>query len=419
MTTTIRVGLLIDGIAEEPLSNAVVTIVDSVISKITSSSNRLMPSDDERVMDLPDYTMLPGLIDAHVHLGNPVVSDSYKYRVETDPSLGLFYTANSAQRALKAGFTTLRNMGSIECVAVRSAIEKRLIPGPRLFTSGMLIMTGGHTDRSLPRRVVRDHVVPADGVSQVRRRVRELVFAGCDFIKFEATGGLGLSGGADSPHVLNYSKSEIEAIVDEAHALGVRVAAHAHGKQGILRAVKAGADSIEHGSYLDDECVNEMLNHKTFLVPTLAILEDTATRGSSLGYSGTVVSNAAELQASRRERVAQAHSRGVPIVLGTDSSGWVAPHGKNAKELELLHGAGLTAMESIKSACSVAARLIGIEDSIGTIEPGKKADFIIVRQNPLQDLSILQAEENISMVWKEGIAVVDRLTQDGSLKWTT
>jgi imidazolonepropionase-like amidohydrolase len=418
MSKAIKVGLLIDGTGRDPISDVAVVLNGTTIQAVVPQSEISSISQDVELVDVTDAVLLPGLIDTHVHLGNPQVSDVYAYRVETLPTLTVFYAARSAQQALVAGFTTLRNMGGIEFVSLRQAVEAGLVPAPRILTAGMVLMTGGHTDRLLPASLPRKFGQPADGVTEVRKRVREYVLAGADFIKFEATGGL--LGLRDQPSTRNYSQGEIEAIVDEAHGLGVRVAAHAHSTEGILRAIEAGADSIEHGTYVDEECAARMASDGVFLVPTVAILHDAITRAAELGLPPAVVTRLQEFVDERLASVERAHRAGVKIALGTDSSGRFAPHGRNAVEFELLAQAGLSPMESLMAGTSVAAEALGLDASIGGVEPGKEADLLVVRSNPLEDLAVLQDPANIVMVWKGGEVLVDRRQEPGEnqIQWT-
>lgn len=408
--TTLRVGLLIDGTGCDPIANATVVVQDALIYQVVTDARANPPPRGAEVVDLSSYVIAPGFIDLHVHLRNPHTmdvprEDRYRFRVETEPHLAVFYGARNAQLTLAAGFTTLRNMGGIEYVAVREAIDRGLVPGPRVLTSGLVVMTGGHTDRTLPRTLPREKAWPgwqaADGVDGVRRRVRELVSAGADFVKFDAGGGI------HCPDRWLYSKAEAGAIVEEAQNMGVRVAAHAHGNQAILRAVEAGVNTIEHGTFLDSQCVDEMAAHGTTFVPTLAILHDSLTRGPELGYSKETLAKYARLRETRYEAVRAAHRGGVTIALGTDSSGWLAPHGMNGLEFELLVDAGLSPMESLLAGTNRAAAALGLADAIGTIEVGKQADFVVLRSDPLADMARLRDGSEIAMVWRNGEPVID------------
>jgi len=400
----IRAGLVIDGTQSAPVEGATILIQGGSIREVVPDIDAAV-SEETEVIDASSSTVIPGMVDLHVHLRNPDPRDvpageRYRFRIETEPSLAVFYAAHAAQITMQAGFTTLRTMGGIEYVALRKAIDARLVPGPRVLVSGMVVMTGGHTDRTLPTTLTRAYPYEAwkgaDGVDEVRKTVRELARAGADFVKFDAGGGL------HYPDVYLYSEPEIRAIVDEAHNFGLHVAAHAHGREAILRAVRAGADTLEHGTFADDACIEEMQKHKTTFVPTLAILHDTICRGAEWGYSDAQLSRYRELQEIRMKAVGRAHAAGVRIALGTDSSGWLAPHGRNGVEFGLLRDAGLDPEAALAAGTSAAARAIGLQKLIGTLEPGKRADLVILKANPLHDIDTLSMPENILAVWRDG-----------------
>ena len=415
----IKAGLLIDGTGKGPTKDVTVLVEKSTIKAILTKPDSVAAPREAEIIDVSDYVLLPGFIDVHVHLRNPCTmtrENFYKYAVETESHMRVFHAAHSAHVTFAAGFTTLRNMGGMEFVSLRKAIDGHLIPGPRILTSGLVLMTGGHTDNTRPRTLPRGGEIAwktADGVDAVRKLVREHVFDGADFIKFETTGGLHL------PDKRGYSRAEIEAIVDEAHGLGVKAVAHAHGKEGILRAVEAGVDTLEHGTFMDEECIEKMVQFGTVFVPTLAIMNFNLTHGREFGYSDEYISKYMRLQNIRMEAVRKVHAAGVPIALGTDSSYQMPPHGENAIEFKLLAEAGLSPSESIKAGTGVAAKAIDLDNLVGTIEPGKRADMVVVRSNPLDDLSILQNKSNILKVIKDGSVAVDRLTDHETvhLKW--
>lgn len=400
----IRAGTLIDGTGTSPISGATVLIEGSQVKAVLPSLDAAVPPGTE-VLDASDAFVMPGFIDLHTHLRNPHTADvaaekRYQYRIETEPPLAVFYAAHAAHVTMMSGFTTLRMMGGIEYVALRRAIDERLVPGPRVLVSGMVLMTGGHTDRTLPATVSRTYPFEAwktaDGVDGVRKRVRELARAGADFIKFDAGGGL------HYPDVWLYTESEMKAIVEEAHNFGLPVAAHAHGREAILRAVRAGVDTLEHGTFVDDACIEEMLKHDVTFVPTLSIMHDTIAHGPQWGHSSTTAEKYKRLDHTRQAAVRKAYAAGIRIGLGTDSSGWVAPHGSNGVEFGLLVSAGLTAMAAIQAGTSNAARALRLSDRIGTIEPGKVADLVLLTVDPTRDIAALGDPKNVSAVFRNG-----------------
>ncbi len=403
----IRAGTLIDGTGADRIRGATVLIEGSRVKAVVASLHEPVPPGTE-VLDASDAVVMPGFIDLHTHLRNPHTADvpaerRYQFRIETEPHLAVFYAAHAAHVTMMSGFTTLRMMGGVEYVALRRAIDERLVPGPRILVSGMVLMTGGHTDRTLPATVSRNYPFEAwktaDGVDGVRKRVRELARAGADFIKFDAGGGL------HYPDVWLYTDSEMKAIVEEAHNFGLTVAAHAHGKEAILRAVRAGVDTLEHGTFMDDACIEEMAKHDTTFVPTLSIMHDTIMRGSQWGHSAATADKYKELDHTRKTAVRKCHAAGVRIALGTDSSGWVAPHGLNGVEFGLLVAAGLTPMEAIQAGTSNAARALNLSAQVGTVEPGKVADLVVLSVDPTQDISGLGKPENVRAVLRNGEAM--------------
>jgi imidazolonepropionase-like amidohydrolase len=356
---------------------------------------------DARVVDLSRYTVLPGLIDAHTHLtGSPYLM-SYRALAVSVPREALL-GARNARVTLEAGFTTVRNVGAsgFADIALRDAINAGDVPGPRILASGPpLGITGGHCDENLlaPEFHFFSEGV-ANGVPAVMAKVREDIKYGADLIKFCATGGV-LSKG-DNAELEQYSPEEMQAIIREAHRLGRKVAAHAHGAQGIKDAVLAGVDSIEHGSFIDEEGIQLMKQHGTYLVPTLYLGDWLLENYQKLGLTDDMAAKAKLVLPAARQNVARAFREGVKVAFGTDAA--VYPHGLNAHEFAVMVKLGLTPLAAIQAATVNAADLLGWSDQIGTLEPGKYADLIAVEGDPLKDVTTL---EKVRVVLKGGEVV--------------
>lgn len=403
-TRAIRGATVIDGTGRDPIRNATVLDEDSRILRVGRDEQVSVPIHAETI-DAAGRTLLPGMIDCHVH----VMSQGFDLMrdLATPPSLTLFQAIPHLQATLDAGFTTVRDAGGAP-LGVKMAIEQGLIPGPRMQVSiTVLSQTGGHGD-PFTRSCVAIHVpwpdVPSgivDGVESVRKRVREVLRAGADWIKICASGGV-LSQ-ADAPGSSQFTVAEIEAAVYEARAAGGKhCMAHAQGTQGIKNALAAGVRSIEHGIWLDEEAIALMKNLDVFLVPTLVaphqVVRKAGQDGGAMPPWGT--KDAHRVLADHAQSFHLAYQAGVKIAMGTDSG--VGPHGQNAEELALMVSHGMTSMDAILSTTSRAAELLGIQDSLGSIEPGKIADILLVDGDPLTDISVLRDTMKISMVMKDG-----------------
>ena len=349
------------------------------------------------VIDLSNATVLPGLIDCHVHLTmNP--SFGYQQLGVSEARETLIGAAN-ARKTLMAGFTTVRNVGAsgFTDVALRDAINDGDVPGPRMLVSGPpLSITGGHGDNNLlPWEYHKSSDGVADGVEGVQRKVRENIKYGADVIKFMASGGV-LSKG-DNPQASQYTLEEMKMIVSEAHRLGRKVASHAHGAQAILWATEAGVDSIEHGSYINDEDIAAMKQHGTYLVPTMYLQEWLLDNMQAIHLPEFLAMKAREVLPAAKKNLAHALQSGVKVALGTDAA--VYPHGLNAHEFNTMVQAGLSPLASIQAGTVNAADLLGWSDKVGTIEPGKWADMVAVDGDPVKDVRTL---ENVKFVMKGG-----------------
>jgi imidazolonepropionase-like amidohydrolase len=358
-----------------------------------------------QVIKLPGLTVLPGLIDAHTHMTYDPFKGGFGYaRLGISIPREALIGAGNARKTLEAGFTTVRNVGAdgYSDVALRDAINEGDVPGPRMIVSGPpLSITGGHCDNDLlPFEYHATAEGVADGIAAVQQKVRQNIKYGADVIKVCATGGV-LSKG-DDPQASQYTLEEMKAIVADAHRLGRKVAAHAHGAQGIAWAAEAGVDSIEHGSYIDDAAIAVMKQHGTYLVPTL-YLEDWITANmSKIGLPDFLKPKMEQVIAVAKKNVSHAFASGVKVALGTDAA--VYPHGLNAGEFNAMVKLGLTPLQSIQAGTVNAADLLGWSDRVGSIAPGKFADLVAVEGDPLQDVTTL---ERVKWVMKSGVVAKD------------
>lgn len=401
----LRAAHLIDGTGRAPISDGVVIVTDDRITAVGSFRSVRIPA-GARVIDLGDATLLPGLIDAHTHLVGRTLGDpaGETAAVKDYESMGAILGVVNAQRTLMAGFTTVRNVGAsgrFDDMALRKAINEGWVPGPRMQSAGHSIgITGGHCDENAYRPGLMDRGIQdgiADGAEQIRAAVRYQIKYGADVIKTCATGGV-LSEG-DAVGVTQYTFEELKAIVDEAKKLERRVAAHAHGTEGIKLATRAGVSSIEHGSFLDEEGAKLMAQRGTFLVPTLMAGETVERLAKNGTLKGHRAEKALAAATALRQMVKLAVAHKVTIALGTDAG--VYPHGLNAREFFLLvEWGGLRPMDAIVAGTMNAAKLLGWEETIGSLETGKWADVVAVRGNPLKDI---HAMEQAIFVMKDGV----------------
>jgi imidazolonepropionase-like amidohydrolase len=389
----LRAGTLIDGRGGAPLRDAVVVIEDGRFLEVGPAASIRLP-EGVPVRNLPQATLLPGFVDAHVHLVGRMLGegDWQNESVRDLPGEGVVRGVRNARVTLEAGFTTVRNVGAGEFgdVALRKAIDQGVVPGPRIVAAGHGIgITGGHCDDNgfLPGIAASDplHGV-ADGPGEAVKAVRLQMKFGSQVIKICATGGV-LSEG-DAPGVQQMSLEEIRAVVEEAHLAGRKVAAHAHGTEGILAAVRAGVDSIEHGTLLDDEGIRLMKEKGTFLVPTLSAGKVTLELADRGVLTGERAAKARVMGPRMGESLAKAAKAGVKIALGTDAG--VGAHGANGREFGYMVEAGLTPMQAILAGTRDGAELLGLGSEIGTIEKGKVADLVAVAGDPLKDVRLLE-----------------------------
>ncbi len=400
--TLIHAGRLIDGASDSTVTEMTVRVDGSQIKAIESGYVAAGPGDT--VIDLKMHTVMPGLMDMHVHLGSQYTEDSRLNRFITNEADYAIDAVNYAKRTLEAGFTVVRNLGDSfnVTIALRKAIEAGDVPGPRVFSSGKsLATTGGHAD---PTNGWASHIAGdpgprqgvVNGVDDVRKAVRQRYKDGADWIKITATGGvLSVAKSGENPQ---FSDEELVALIDTAADYGLRVAAHAHGTEGMKRAVIAGVASIEHGTFMDQEVMQLMKKKGTYYVPTILAGAWVAEKSRIDGFFPDLVRpKAAAIGPVIKSTFAEAYKAGVPIVFGTDSG--VSAHGDNAQEFALMVEGGMPPIEAIQSATSVAAKFLGIDDTHGTLVANKQADIVAAPGNPLDDIT---AMERVSFVMKAG-----------------
>lgn len=393
----IHAGKLLDVKTGQTLTKQTIVIVGDKIASVGGPSP--VPF-NATVINLPNATILPGLIDAHTHLTfNPSFGyETLGISVPREALIG----AHNAKVTLEAGITTVRNVGArgYSDVALRDAINAGDVPGPRMLVSGPpLSITGGHCDNDLlPFEYHATSDGAADGIENVQHKTREIIKYGADLIKICATGGVMSKG--DDPNASQYTLEEMKAIVADAHRLGRKVAAHAHGAQGVIWASEAGVDSVEHGHLMNDEAVATLKKNGTYLVPTLYLVDWQRQNAARVNLPDFLRAKMEHISAVGKENLKKAFDGGVKIAMGTDAA--VYPHGLNARELAVYVDMGMTPLHAIQTATINDADLLGWSDRIGTLEPGKWADIIAVDGDPLQDVTVLQ---RVKFVMKGGEVV--------------
>lgn len=390
--TAIKADALISGTGTVMDGSVTVIIEGDKIVSAGKATQIKIPS-NAKVIDLKGHTLLPGFIDTHTHLASIDNDGGDLAALKETPAHGAIYGTINAKKTLEAGFTTVREAGSLGYVdvALRESINRGLITGPRIYASGPALgSTGGHADVNgwSPFLDLPGTGAIVDGEDEVRKQVRLNVKYGADHIKIVATGGI-LSVG-DAVGAPQMTAEELEAAVSEAKRLGRKVMAHAHAGEGLLAAVKAGVASIDHGSLVDDQAIAEMKARGTYLVPTLIILEEIVKDGEKKGVPVYALEKARSIAAERRVRLKAAFKAGVLFALGTDATSDI--HGRNGEEFaymtEIL---GATPMEAITIGTINAAKLIGADHEIGSIEKGKFADIVAVQGDPLKNIRLLES----------------------------
>jgi imidazolonepropionase-like amidohydrolase len=396
--TVIRAGRVLDVRTGALRANQAIVIDGDKITQIVPAADAPASGVDVTI-DLPDATLLPGLIDAHTHLTFELGSLGYA-GLGISTAREALRGARNARVTLEAGFTTVRNLGAKDYadIALRDAINDGDVIGPRIIASGPALgITGGHCDENLlPPAFHLEGDGVADGVEAVQHKVREVIKYGADVIKICATGGV-LSKG-DDPNASQYTLEEMKAIVADAHRLGRRVAAHAHGAEGIRWASEAGVDSIEHGHFMDDAAIATMKKNGTYLVPTLFLTEYMQQHLKDSGVPDFSKGKMREVAAIAPINVKKAFAAGVKVAFGTDAA--VYPHGLNAGEFHVYVKLGMTPLAAIQTATINASDLLGPKFQVGTLDPGKWADIIAVDGDPTRDVTIL---EHVKFVMKGGV----------------
>ncbi len=395
-------GTLIDGISDEPKKNVTIVVEKN---KITAIENGYpTPGANDKVIDLKTKTVTPGWIDCHVHLEQETNPNAYLERFTLNPADYAFQSVVFAERTLMAGFTTVRDVGGTGVnISLRNAINKGLIKGPRIFTAGKAIATtGGHADptNSYRKDLMGDPGATegvVNGPDECRKAVRQRYKDGADLIKITATGGvLSVAKSGSNPQ---FTEEEIKAIVETAKDYGFKVAVHAHGAEGIKRAIRAGVNSIEHGTLMDDEAIALFKKYGTWYVPTLTAGRSVADSAKKPGYYPPVVAaKAIEIGPQLQNTFAKAYKAGIKIAFGTDAG--VYKHGMNWLEFIYMIEGGMKPIDAIKAATINAADLIGIKDQVGSIEVGKLADIVAVDGDPLRDSNVFG---KVVFVMKEGV----------------
>lgn len=400
--TVVHCGNLIDGKANDVQPNMTLIIEGNKITAIQKGFTA--PGATDKLIDLSKKTVMPGLIDLHVHLESETSKDQAIQRFTSNEADVAFRSTVFAKKTLLAGFTTVRDLGGSGVnTSLRNAINQGLVTGPRIFSAGKSIATtGGHADPTNGyRKDLMGDPGPKEGVinspEDARQAVRQRYKDGSDLIKITATGGvLSIAKDGSGPQ---FTDEELKAIIETAKDYGMHTAAHAHGTEGMKRAVLAGITTIEHGTKMSTEVMDLMKQKGTYYVPTISAGKFVADKAKEPGYyHPLVVPKALEIGPQIQNTFREAYKRGVKIAFGTDAG--VYPHGDNGKEFGYMVEAGMPAMETIKSATIVAATMLGMSDKIGTLEVGKLADVVATDDNPLKNIATMAT---VSFVMKEGV----------------
>ncbi|MBW1722400.1 MAG: amidohydrolase family protein [Deltaproteobacteria bacterium] len=399
---------IIDGLRDKPLLDSMLVIEGGTIVYAGNKDQGILERYSHgKIVDLRGMWIMPGMIDTHVHLSLDGSPDYFRLMIEETPQLAAIRAVRRVRKILESGFTTIRTMGDKGCIdiAVKQAVEEGEIPGPRILTSGQaLTITGGHGDM-FPNHVKIEGLARiVDGPDEARKAAREQLKLGADNIKLMATGG-GMSPGPGT--VAQLTVEEMRAAVEEASKYGKITGAHAIGAEGIKNALEAGVRTIEHGSFLDDTGIRLLLEKEAFLVPTLSAFK-TLKFGEDGGVPLKTIRKVEHFQTVHMKNLKRAIKAGVKVVVGTDAGTPFNYHGESAYELECLVANGLSEMQAIRSATSIAAEALNLSN-VGVIQKGCVADLVVLEANPLEDIKTLQQPEKIVAVLKDGEIVAGKL----------
>ena len=417
-------AFLIDGSGQANFKEPVAMIVEGRHIRAVLPQSQLACPEGAEKFDLQGMTLMPGLVDCHDHLAD--LEGGMQQRAAIPPSLAVFLAAEAFKKTLMGGFTAIRDASGVD-LGMKMAVDRGLIPGPRLKISVVILSQfGGHNDHT-EAAGINSHFpwlqsIPSgicDGVDECRKKTREVIRAGADWIKIATTGGVGTPIGG--PLIRQFSPEEVQVIVDTAHAAGKPVMSHAYGGEGVKICLDAGVDSIEHGAALGDDLIGQMVKQGTWLVPTFTVLRRIVaiSEQNPLALPEYMPRKARMLLEHQADSFRKALQAGVKIALGTDGGGF--GHGKNAGELRYLMEAGMTSMQALVAATHMGATCMGIGDETGLLKTGMLADFLVVDGNPLENVRILEEPDRLRMIVKDGQSYKNTLTgsiENQAVKWT-